>query len=123
MLRAVSMSSWSSVLCDHGSEKGDHLVLACVYAEEGLLTSEGFGDMTALGFPLGDFEGNTVPVDPALRCEIDTPWLARRPEKLCRFITPAKPLPLLVPITSTYWPGTKCAAESWAPTSRTASSA
>ena len=37
-----------------------------VYAEEGIETPEGVGDMTALGFPLGDFEGNRVPADPGL---------------------------------------------------------
>jgi len=36
----------------------------CVYAEEGLITSSGFKDMNEMGFSLGDFEGNTVPVDP-----------------------------------------------------------
>ena len=35
----------------------------CVYAEEGLITSSGFIDMNEMGFSLGDFEGNTVPVD------------------------------------------------------------
>jgi futalosine hydrolase len=39
---------------------------ACVYAEEGIELPGGFGDMRALGFPLGDFEGNRVPVDGAL---------------------------------------------------------
>ena len=37
----------------------------CVYAEEGLLTPEGFSDMRSLGFALGDFDGNAVPVDEA----------------------------------------------------------
>lgn len=48
-----------------GLSLGD-LVLAteCVYVEEGLITPEGFRDMRGLGFPLGDFEGNRVPVDP-----------------------------------------------------------
>jgi futalosine hydrolase len=36
---------------------------ACIYAEEGLQTSEAFLDMQAMGFPLGDFTGNRVPVD------------------------------------------------------------
>ena len=36
---------------------------SCVYAEEGLLAPDGFHDMTGLGFRLGDFEGNAVPVD------------------------------------------------------------
>ena len=35
----------------------------CVYAEEGLITSSGFKDMNEMGFSLGDFEGNTAPVD------------------------------------------------------------
>lgn len=39
---------------------------ACVYAEEGIELPGGFGDMRALGFPLGDFDGNRVPVDGAL---------------------------------------------------------
>ena len=39
---------------------------ACVYAEEGIALPEGQGDMRVLGFPLGDFEGNRVPVDGAL---------------------------------------------------------
>ncbi len=46
---------------------GDTVVAsACVYAEEGLLTPAGFVDMAAMGFSLGDFEGNTVPVDDRL---------------------------------------------------------
>ena len=39
---------------------------ACVYAEEGLVTPAGWLDMTGLGFGLGDFEGNAVPVDAGL---------------------------------------------------------
>ena len=39
---------------------------ACIYAEEGLQTSEAFLDMQAMGFPLGDFTGNRVPVDERL---------------------------------------------------------
>ncbi len=38
----------------------------CVYAEEGVQTPEGFKDMAGLGFPLGDFQGNRVPVCPLL---------------------------------------------------------
>ena len=44
------------------------------------------------------------PVEPWLRCETETPWVARKPPKLCRFIPPAKPLPMLVPTTSTCCP-------------------
>jgi len=42
------------------------IVLAskCVYAEEGLLTPDEFQDMGKMGFSLGNFEGNEVPVDP-----------------------------------------------------------
>jgi hypothetical protein len=32
-------------------------------------------------------------------------------------MTPAKPLPMEVPVTSTYWPGTKCSAVISAPMS------
>ncbi len=41
----------------------------CVYAEEGLATPGGFQDMKDMGFSLGNFEGNVVPVDPGmLKC-------------------------------------------------------
>ena len=36
---------------------------SCIYAEEGIITARGFAGMDALGFPLGDFAGNAVPVD------------------------------------------------------------
>jgi futalosine hydrolase len=39
---------------------------ACIYAEEGIALPEGQGDMRVLGFPLGDFVGNRVPVDGVL---------------------------------------------------------
>ena len=43
---------------------GDVLVAeACVYCEEGLQTQDAYLDMHAMGFSLGDFQGNTVPVD------------------------------------------------------------
>lgn len=38
----------------------------CVYAEEGLATPSGFQDMKEMGFSLGNFDGNVVPVDPAM---------------------------------------------------------
>jgi futalosine hydrolase len=38
----------------------------CWYAEEGIITPQGWQDMTALGFPLGEFEGNAVPCSPML---------------------------------------------------------
>lgn len=39
---------------------------ACVYADEGLLTPEGFTDLGAMGFPLGPFQGPLIPVGPQL---------------------------------------------------------
>ncbi len=38
----------------------------CVYLEEGMITPAGFEDVRSLGFALGDFEGNVVPVDERL---------------------------------------------------------
>lgn len=37
-----------------------------IYHEEGIATPTGFQDMNALGFPLGDFEGNRIPGDEVL---------------------------------------------------------
>ncbi len=46
---------------------GDIVVASwCIYVEEGLITDAGFQDMFRMGFSLGDFEGNAVPVDPGL---------------------------------------------------------
>lgn len=46
---------------------GDAIVASsCIYVEEGLISGRGFVGMSGLGFPLGDFEGNAVPVDPDL---------------------------------------------------------
>ena len=39
------------------------LASSCVYMEEGIVTAQGFAPIEALGFPLGDFAGNAVPVD------------------------------------------------------------
>ncbi len=45
-------------------EIGDIVVAnKCVYAEEGLMTIGGFQDIQQMGFTLGNFEGNEVPVD------------------------------------------------------------
>ena len=43
-------------------------------------------------------------MEPGERCLRSTPWLAFRPWKPCRFMTPAKPLPLVLPVTSIGWP-------------------
>jgi futalosine hydrolase len=46
---------------------GETLVASsCVYMEEGIVTAQGFAPIDALGFPLGDFQGNAVPVDEEL---------------------------------------------------------
>jgi futalosine hydrolase len=46
---------------------GDVIVAsACIYHEEGLITGAGFANIAAMGFALGDFEGNIVPVDDSL---------------------------------------------------------
>ncbi|MFO0875107.1 MAG: futalosine hydrolase [Phycisphaerales bacterium] len=50
---------------------GDVVVASeCVYVEEGIATPDGFLDMRGLRFALGDFEGNRVPVDPAMLAAI-----------------------------------------------------
>src|SRR5262249_1119840 len=48
--------------------------------------------------------GAQPPMEPGEGCLRCTPCEARRPWKPCRFMTPAKPLPLLVPVTSTSSP-------------------
>ncbi len=53
-------------------EIGDIVVAtSCVYVEEGLHTPDGFRDMSGLGFSLGDFTGNAVPVDPKMLVLLD----------------------------------------------------
>ncbi len=46
---------------------------ACVYMEEGLRTPQGFQDTAAMGFPLGDFQGNRVPCQPRLTTFVPGP--------------------------------------------------
>ncbi len=45
------------------------------------------------------------PIEPGARCTTEAPCEAMPPAKLWRFIVPAKPLPMVVPVTSTTWPG------------------
>jgi futalosine hydrolase len=60
----VVSTGFAGALPGAGLGLGDVVVAsACVYMEEGLLTPDGYADMAGLGFPLGDFEGNRVPVD------------------------------------------------------------
>lgn len=64
---AVVNAGVAGALPGGGMAIGDAVVASrCIYAEEGLATPSGFADMAALGFPLGDFEGNVVPVDDRL---------------------------------------------------------
>src|SRR5215204_4905813 len=54
------------------------------------------------------------PIEPGARCLRCTPWLARRPPKPCRFMTPAVPLPLLTPVASTTsFAANRSAVSSW----------
>lgn len=55
----------AGVLPNRGVTIGDIVVAnKCVYAEEGVLTPAGFQDIDQMGFSLGNFVGNEVPVDP-----------------------------------------------------------
>jgi futalosine hydrolase len=57
----------AGALPESGLDIGEVLVASsCVYVEEGLLTPSGFVTMDAMGFALGDFEGNAVPVADAM---------------------------------------------------------
>ncbi len=62
------------------------------------------------------------PIEPGARCDSELPWLASWVRKLCRFTTPAKPLPLLVPVTSTRSPASNMSTLSSAPVSRSSPS-
>src|SRR5690606_36106961 len=64
------------------------------------------------------------PIEPGLRCTAWAPWLDGCRWKPCRLMVPAKPLPLLVPTTSTKAPASKVSAAviSW-PTSYSLASA
>ena len=54
-------------LPNSGLSIGDVVVgSSCVFVEEGLITPDGFQDMAAMGFALGYFSGNIVPVDVTL---------------------------------------------------------
>src|SRR6202000_1000715 len=48
--------------------------------------------------------GAQAPIEPGERCLRCVPCEAERPLKPCRFMTPAVPLPLDLPVTSTRWP-------------------
>jgi futalosine hydrolase len=68
---AVVSAGIAGALPGSGLAIGDVVVAdACAYAEEGIALPEGFRDMRALRFALGDFEGNRVPVDAALAARL-----------------------------------------------------
>src|SRR6185312_7537124 len=60
------------------------------------------------------------PIEPGRRCTACAPWLAPWPLKPWRFMVPAKPLPWLVPVTSTNAPSLKISAVNSWPTSYSA---
>ena len=45
-----------------------------------------------------------MPIEPGVLCERELPCEARLLLKWWRLITPEKPRPLVVPVTSTSWP-------------------
>ncbi len=47
------------------------------------------------------------PIEPGARCDTESPCDAWPPAKWWRLIVPAKPLPIVVPVTSTIWPALK----------------
>ena len=72
----------------------------------------------AIFLPLKTLPGSwRWPVEPWVRWLTELPCVARPPLKFQRFMTPAKPLPIDVPVTSTNWPTTKWSAVISAPTS------
>src|SRR5690606_14018 len=50
------------------------------------------------------------PIEPGLRCDSELPWVASPMRKFQRLIVPWKPLPLVMPWTSTTWPASKMSA-------------
>ena len=66
--------------------------------------------------PLTTREGNDeAPIEPGARWNIE-PWVAAPPAKLWRFMTPWKPLPRLMPMTSTRSPSLNTpATRTWSP--------
>src|SRR5690606_19041837 len=58
------------------------------------------------------------PMEPGARCDSELPWVASCMLKFQRLITPWKPLPFDVPVTSTIWPASKISAVTSPPTAR-----
>ncbi len=65
--RLVLSAGIGGALPGSGLEIGQSVAATgCAYADEGIVTPEGFRDCAQMGFPLGAFGGRTVPVDTAL---------------------------------------------------------
>src|SRR5262249_968502 len=47
--------------------RGCVVATKCVFADEGLVTQDGYTDLTAMGFPMDPECGNAFPTDPGLR--------------------------------------------------------
>lgn len=63
-ITAIISAGVAGALPESNLAPGDCLVAsACIYHEEGIICPSGFANMASLGFSLGDFEGNLVPVD------------------------------------------------------------
>ncbi len=74
---AVVNAGIAGMLPGSGLDLGEVVVASqCVYAEEGLITPSGFAGVEALGFALGDFPGNAVPVDEGLLARLSQRWPA-----------------------------------------------
>jgi len=64
---AVISAGIAGILPGSNLAVGDVLVASsCIYFEEGIVTPAGFADTEAIGFPLGNFPGNRVPVSEEL---------------------------------------------------------
>jgi len=64
---AVISAGVAGALPGSGLAIGDVLLASsCIYMEEGLISPTGFTNLGSMGFSLGDFEGNAVPVDERL---------------------------------------------------------
>lgn len=64
---AVINAGIAGALPRSGLNVGDAIAASsCIYHEEGIITATGFASTASMGFPLGDFEGNCVPVDERL---------------------------------------------------------
>lgn len=69
--RAILSLGIAGALPDSNLALGDAVVASSsIYADEGLLTPDGFQTCAAMGFPLGPFDGNAVDTNPALLAPI-----------------------------------------------------